>query len=137
MEAFDFTGPFLQALLHATAQQTPSGHLFVGHHQPSTPSAGEPHGPQSLHPKNERAGRGKGEEEKAPQIPLLSRYLWQRASPLHESTLKACSPVPRVMAHAAYLQSDYSNATSFWLISLGVGFFPFPSPPLFFLRYIR
>lgn len=50
----------------------------------------------------QRDSQGKGEEEKAQQIALLIRRLWQRASPLHESALKARSPVPRVMAHTAY-----------------------------------
>lgn len=45
----------------------------------------------------QRDSQGKGEEEKARQIALLIRRLWQRASPL-----EARSPVPRVMAHTAY-----------------------------------
>lgn len=72
------------------------------------------------------AARGR-QRRRTQKITLLIRHLWQRASHLRESTLKVCSPVPCVMAHTAYLQSNYTNATSFWLISLFVGFLLFSS----------
>lgn len=103
----------------AAFQQMPSSHPFATIYQPSTSSAGEPLSPKKLQPKSkwaeEQPGEGRGGEGHSKS--LCSFIISGRELPLHESILKALSPVPGVMAHRVYLQPNCSNSTSFWLIN--------------------